>query len=78
MPFKLYRNNTLIYRIEAGYNGLTYSPYIVSTNFFTGSFMDTGNSSGSVTYRVDMQRGQLSNSATYATDRVITALEVKR
>jgi hypothetical protein len=78
MPFKLYRNNTLIYRLEAGYSGLTYSPYIVSTNFFTGSYMDTGNSAGSVTYRVDMQRAQLSTTATYATDRVITALEVKR
>jgi hypothetical protein len=78
MPFKLYRNNTLIYRLEAGYNGLTYSPYIVSTNFFTGSYMDTANSAGSVTYRVDMHRGQFSSTATYATDRVITALEVKR
>jgi hypothetical protein len=78
MPFKLYRDNTLVYRLEAGFNGLTFSPYIVSTNFFTGSFMDTGNSAGAVTYSVEMSRQAGSNSNTYATNRIITALEVKK
>jgi hypothetical protein len=78
MPFRLYRGSTLIYRLEAGYNGLTYDPYIVSTNLFTGSFLDTGNGSGSVTYSIEMARADFSNPSTYAANRVLTALEVKR
>ena len=78
MPFRLYRGSTLIYRLEAGYNGLTYDPYIVSTNFFTGSFLDTGNGPGSVTYSIEMARSDFSTPSTYAANRVLTALEVKR